>query len=214
MPGFLLEQQDPLTHTHEENDEELLQGVTWLLGLRKSSTEIGHVLQTTKALRGFQSDQSQMSPLRIEDKVNLGVQEINKKRKRATRDEVAILRKAFLTNPLPTQDARQKIASQLDWTPRKVKIWFQNERAKLRKRGKDGSSSKDFSGNESPDSPDLTLPTSSLSGTSIPVVVPSLNLPLNRFSSNNFPSLIFTRYPSLQPSPVNPVFASSFANKI
>jgi hypothetical protein len=72
------------------------------------------------------------------------VRNVNKKRKRASRDEVSVLKKAFAANPLPPQDARVRIAQQLGWTPRKVKIWFQNERAKLRKKARDVSEQEKF----------------------------------------------------------------------
>jgi len=204
MPGIVLENQSSLTSTtNDDFDEEMLEGVTWLLELRKNSKEIEQILQTSKAIRGF----SQESPLRSDDKINLGVRDVNKKRKRATRDEVAILRRAFCSNPLPPQELRQKIAQELDWTPRKVKIWFQNERAKLRKRGRENlnvksstlaSDSSDHSHDEKILKPSSS---SSLSSTSLPVLVTPTNIPINRFSSGSFPNPFLTpRYPFLNPN--------------
>lgn len=78
-----------------------------------------------------------------------GTRNLNKKRKRASRDEVAVLRRAFHANPLPPQEVRVRISQQLGWTPRKVKIWFQNERAKLRKRARDSTGAEDKEEDES-----------------------------------------------------------------
>jgi hypothetical protein len=179
----VLDLQDPVTYqlvnVPTEEDQEMLDGVAWLLALRHSVTEKGDMpqqrtLQTSKALKGIQSDTTRPSPNKVDLGVQ-GVQDLNKKRKRATREEVAILRRAFSVNPLPPLEVRSKIAQQLNWTPRKVKIWFQNERAKLRKRTRDCESPKDRSDSsqdensqdEGGKSPKVHYPSAS-SSTSIP----------------------------------------------
>uniref|UniRef100_A0A7S4NV03 Homeobox domain-containing protein n=1 Tax=Paramoeba aestuarina TaxID=180227 RepID=A0A7S4NV03_9EUKA len=175
----ILDHQDPVTYqllnvpsADEQDDQELMEnGVFWLLALRRNATcskgDFHKTLQTSKALKGIQTDS-------VRPKVDLGVQaqDLNKKRKRATREEVAILRRAFSVNPLPPLEVRSKIAHQLNWTPRKVKIWFQNERAKLRKRSRDCDSTKDCSQDENSQdeggkSPIVHYPSAS-SSTSIP----------------------------------------------
>uniref|UniRef100_A0A7S4PBS9 Homeobox domain-containing protein n=1 Tax=Paramoeba aestuarina TaxID=180227 RepID=A0A7S4PBS9_9EUKA len=176
--------QDPVSYQllkqDEEDDLEILKGVEWLLALRHGKKEgFAHkTLQTSKALRGIQSESARGPSANKVDLGVQGVQDLNKKRKRATREEVAILRRAFSVNPLPPLEIRSKIAQQLNWTPRKVKIWFQNERAKLRKRTRDGennsptklsdsTSSQDEQSDEGSKSPKVHYPSAS-SSTSIP----------------------------------------------
>ena len=127
----------------QEEDQDMIKGVAWLLGLR-------HKLFTSEFNNSFLPSQM-FNPLQVRDvaienglfdsshgvhscTIDLGVQDFNKKRKRATREEVCILRHAFAANPLPPLQVRMSISHQLNWTPRKVKIWFQNERAKIRKK--------------------------------------------------------------------------------
>jgi hypothetical protein len=191
-----------LVNSSDDFDEEMMECVTWLLCLRHDK-EIGKVLQTTKALKGYHSSDDSSpcsSPSRNDQKkLNLGVRDTNKKRKRATRDEVSILRRAFAANPLPPQDLRFKIAQQLDWTPRKVKIWFQNERAKLRKRTRENLSvnekNKEFPGlNDSENSQDEqeTRKPSPASSTSLPIL--STSSPLS--SSSDGPQTPFFTQPT------------------
>lgn len=183
----IVDLQDPVSYqllnNSQDDDLEFLKGVEWLLALRHGGPIKADLaqktLQTSKALRGIQTTESAGGP--SANKVDLGVQgvqDLNKKRKRATRDEVAILRRAFSVNPLPPLEVRSKIAQQLNWTPRKVKIWFQNERAKLRKRTRDCDpngnkevrlvdSTSDDSSDDGSKSPKVTYPSAS-SSTSIP----------------------------------------------
>lgn len=182
----IVDLQDPVSYqllqNNQDDDLELLKGVEWLLALRHGGPIKGDLaqktLQTSKALRGIQSESARgPSANKVDLGVQGGVQDLNKKRKRATREEVAILRRAFSVNPLPPLEVRSKIAQQLNWTPRKVKIWFQNERAKLRKRTRD-CETKDAAGrlvdstdgensDEGSKSPKVHYPSAS-SSTSIP----------------------------------------------
>jgi len=200
----------------EEFDEEMMACVSWLLCLRHDK-EIGKFLQTTKAIKGYSSSSDESpptSPSRNE-KINLGVRDTNKKRKRATRDEVSILRRAFAANPLPPQELRLKIAQQLDWTPRKVKIWFQNERAKLRKRTRESfninEKNKEFpSLNDSENSLDEqeSQKPSPSSSTSLPILTPSSpsNISITDGSAASFFKQTNRNYPfSLAPLNYNPV---------
>lgn len=57
-------------------------------------------------------------------------QQRNNRRKRATPDQLAFLRKSFMIDPKPDQNTREAIGRQIDMTPRSVQIWFQNNRAK------------------------------------------------------------------------------------
>jgi hypothetical protein len=60
-------------------------------------------------------------------------QDRNKKRTRATPQQLEVLRRAFETNTQPTLQQREDIGQQIDMTPRSVQIWFQNTRAKVKK---------------------------------------------------------------------------------
>eukprot|EP00008_Paramoeba_atlantica_P003653 CAMPEP_0201486178 /NCGR_PEP_ID=MMETSP0151_2-20130828/10219_1 /ASSEMBLY_ACC=CAM_ASM_000257 /TAXON_ID=200890 /ORGANISM="Paramoeba atlantica, Strain 621/1 / CCAP 1560/9" /LENGTH=309 /DNA_ID=CAMNT_0047870661 /DNA_START=105 /DNA_END=1034 /DNA_ORIENTATION=- len=234
-----------------QEEQEIMEGVAWLLGLRHCQdknyvlptrtpfkTTAAKLSQTSKALRGSHTTSgisgnenlinpssvgggkaaacppTTASPLRGET-VNLGVQDINKKRKRATREEVAVLRRAFAVNPLPPLEVRSRIAQQLNWTPRKVKIWFQNERAKIRKRSRDLDSSSSPERVRTPDSsveessssqderessPKMMLPSllaSSSSSTSSSSSAPSLSS-----LSSSIPSYGISHLREATPSPV------------
>jgi len=58
-----------------------------------------------------------------------------KKRKRASPQQVALLENIFTVEPLPNTATKQRISQELGMTPRRVTIWFQNKRARLKKTG-------------------------------------------------------------------------------
>jgi hypothetical protein len=47
----------------------------------------------------------------------------------------ATLEQAFTTDPSPSLAAKRRLAMQLDMTLRQVQMWFQNRRAKAKRRG-------------------------------------------------------------------------------
>lgn len=53
-------------------------------------------------------------------------QQINKKRQRATPEQLIVLEEAFVMNPSPNAKMRELISSQISMTERSVQIWFQN----------------------------------------------------------------------------------------
>lgn len=53
-------------------------------------------------------------------------QQMNKKRQRATPEQLAVLEKAFLINASPNAKMRETISAQINMTERSVQIWFQN----------------------------------------------------------------------------------------
>ncbi|ORY86127.1 homeobox domain-domain-containing protein, partial [Protomyces lactucae-debilis] len=59
-------------------------------------------------------------------------QQLNKKRQRATPEQLAVLEEAFDVNPSPNAKQREVISAQIDMTERSVQIWFQNRRAKTK----------------------------------------------------------------------------------
>jgi hypothetical protein len=60
-----------------------------------------------------------------------------KKRRRTSPDELDILENTFKVHPMPNQALRQQLAQKLGMTPRRVQIWFQNKRAKLKRCSQD-----------------------------------------------------------------------------
>jgi len=74
-----------------------------------------------------------------------------KKRQRTSPDQLAILEQIFQTDKMPSQQTRVHLADQLGMSSRRVQIWFQNKRAKV-KRGFGKSSD-----GVAPDSPQLDL---------------------------------------------------------
>jgi hypothetical protein len=65
-------------------------------------------------------------------KSNLTQQQKNRKRQRATNEQLEVLRKEFEENPTPDAAKRNEIGDRIDMTERSVQIWFQNKRAKVK----------------------------------------------------------------------------------
>jgi len=80
-----------------------------------------------------------------------------KKRQRTSPDQLEILERIFQTDKMPNQQTRVQLADQLGMSSRRVQIWFQNKRAKVKR----SSSRPDGEECASPDS--LSQSTSSLS---------------------------------------------------
>jgi len=76
-----------------------------------------------------------------------------KKRQRTSPDQLAILEQIFQTDKMPSQQTRVQLADQLGMSSRRVQIWFQNKRAKV-KRGISKSSEGSQQAPLSPDSRD------------------------------------------------------------
>jgi len=76
-----------------------------------------------------------------------------KKRQRTSPDQLAILEQIFQTDKMPSQQTRVQLADQLGMSSRRVQIWFQNKRAKV-KRGISKSSEGIQQAPLSPDSRD------------------------------------------------------------
>jgi len=56
-----------------------------------------------------------------------------KKRQRTSPDQLAILEQIFQTDKMPNQQTRVQLAEQLGMSSRRVQIWFQNKRAKVKR---------------------------------------------------------------------------------
>jgi hypothetical protein len=56
-----------------------------------------------------------------------------KKRQRTNPDQLAILEQIFQTDKMPSQQTRVHLADQLGMSSRRVQIWFQNKRAKVKR---------------------------------------------------------------------------------
>lgn len=97
-----------------------------------------------------------------------------KKRQRTSPDQLAILEQIFQTDKMPSQQTRVQLADQLGMSSRRVQIWFQNKRAKV-KRGISKSSETSMDGVSLVDGRDPAL--SSSSGASEPSspIVPDTN---------------------------------------
>jgi len=101
-----------------------------------------------------------------------------KKRQRTSPDQLAILETIFQTDKMPNQQTRVQLADQLGMSSRRVQIWFQNKRAKVKRSVSkhDGDSSSDtlnqssgsISPPSSPSSPNVPLDDES------PVLSPTL----------------------------------------
>jgi len=114
-----------------------------------------------------------------------------KKRQRTSPDQLAILEQIFQTDKMPNQQTRVQLSGQLGMSSRRVQIWFQNKRAKVKRsvsKNDDGEcpspsselslnqSSSSMSPPSSPSSPsDLLADESPLSPSLSPASVSPLN---------------------------------------
>lgn len=101
-----------------------------------------------------------------------------KKRQRTSPDQLAILEQIFQTDKMPNQQTRVHLADQLGMSSRRVQIWFQNKRAKVKRSVSkpDGDEcSSPSSLNESSSS--LSPPDSPSSSPSVPINESPINSP-------------------------------------
>jgi hypothetical protein len=114
-----------------------------------------------------------------------------KKRQRTSPEQLAILEQIFQTDKMPNQQTRVQLADQLGMSSRRVQIWFQNKRAKVKrsqmKEGSaDGSPSSSQNGlrdstSSSPSSPSSPVPedeTLSPISSPNPMVLVPQNMPI------------------------------------
>jgi len=116
-----------------------------------------------------------------------------KKRQRTSPDQLAILEQIFQTDKMPSQQTRVQLADQLGMSSRRVQIWFQNKRAKV-KRGQT-KTPEGYQGPSSPlnDSRDGFASLSSSSGLSeppSPIVPDTPAHSLRSPSSPNSPAIV------------------------
>jgi len=100
-----------------------------------------------------------------------------KKRQRTSPDQLAILEQIFQTDKMPNQQTRVHLADQLGMSSRRVQIWFQNKRAKVKRSVSkpDDECSSPSSLNES--SCSLSPPDSPSSSPSVPLNESPINSP-------------------------------------
>jgi len=138
-----------------------------------------------------------------------------KKRQRTSPDQLSILEQIFQTDKMPSQQTRVQLADQLGMSSRRVQIWFQNKRAKV-KRGV-GKSDDPFAP-ESPtmdmdNVPSLSSSSSSCLSSEPSSPVPDSSSPLSSSSSSSILSNNINNslspFPHTPPSPSTAVVPSS-----
>lgn len=73
-------------------------------------------------------------PMSAQELVDNEDSNINKKkRQRTSPEQLAILEQIFQTDKMPNQQTRVQLADQLGMSSRRVQIWFQNKRAKVKR---------------------------------------------------------------------------------
>lgn len=85
-------------------------------------------------------DNTEKKPIVRQRKSTLTQQQKNKKRQRATPQQLRVLRSEFMINATPNAKTREEIGRRIDMTERSVQIWFQNKRAKAKQFAKKGGS--------------------------------------------------------------------------
>jgi len=135
-----------------------------------------------------------------------------KKRQRTSPEQLAILEQIFQTDKMPNQQTRVHLADQLGMSSRRVQIWFQNKRAKVKRsaskpeggdeasplnmlRRNSTSSISSSSSPPSPSSPSVPSDEMPSPSPSSPVLVPQLQLGNN----NNTTTIISTSHPTIVP---------------
>ncbi|GAM20270.1 hypothetical protein SAMD00019534_034450 [Acytostelium subglobosum LB1] len=88
--------------------------------LNSSANDIGHRISLTSSLNNAPSCSSSSSAYK-------------KKRQRTSPEQLAILEQIFETDKMPSQQIRMRLANQLGMSSRRVQIWFQNKRAKVKR---------------------------------------------------------------------------------
>lgn len=102
----------------------------------------------------------QLHGVRFQDTSLMSADDHNKKkRQRTSPEQLAILEQIFQTDKMPSQQTRVQLADQLGMSSRRVQIWFQNKRAKV-KRGL-GRSSDDLQPPSPEDSDESSVPANS-----------------------------------------------------
>lgn len=133
-----------------------------------------------------------------------------KKRQRTSPEQLAILEQIFQTDKMPNQQTRVHLADQLGMSSRRVQIWFQNKRAKVKRsaskteggadetgmnmvRRNSTSSNSSLSSPPSPSSPSVPSDDMPSPLPSSPVLVPQLH----QSSNNTTTTIISTSHPSV-----------------
>jgi len=126
-----------------------------------------------------------------------------KKRQRTSPDQLAILEQIFQTDKMPSQQTRVHLADQLGMSSRRVQIWFQNKRAKV-KRGISKSGEIGPMGSESPflDGRDPALSSSGGSSEPSSPIVPD-TITASSFMPQGSPPSSSSSPSSLSSSPPN-----------
>jgi len=76
----------------------------------------------------------QLHGVRFQDTSIVSADDHNKKkRQRTSPEQLAILEQIFQTDKMPSQQTRVQLADQLGMSSRRVQIWFQNKRAKVKR---------------------------------------------------------------------------------
>ena len=75
---------------------------------------------------------------------------LKKRRQRVNKEQLDVLEQYFTRDRMPSQQIRMELAKQLGMSTRRVQIWFQNKRAKLKRiantKGSDSESENKMSG--------------------------------------------------------------------
>lgn len=116
-----------------------------------------------------------------------------KKRQRTSPEQLAILEQIFQTDKMPNQQTRVQLADQLGMSSRRVQIWFQNKRAKVKRgTGKEGSQNGSPAGQSNGRRDSTSSSSSSAPSSPVPVSSPSSPasspIPLVPQTHNQLPS--------------------------
>jgi len=137
------------TFNSEAEDGEIFQLASILVRLGEG--KVPTIVETTEDT--FLEEDEQREERFFDSKDGSGP---SKKRQRTSPEQLDILEKIFRTDQMPSHQTRLELADKLGMSARRVQIWFQNKRAKLKRINKDGVTKSPSSPSSPPQDPLLS----------------------------------------------------------
>jgi uncharacterized membrane protein YgcG len=136
---FSPDQQDLLLQVLERTQQREAQRSSEAAGAHNSEMDIAREGRSSSISSGGGSSSTGGSSSGDDGEVNedddeaARLQRMAKKRKRVNAQQLAVLEECFAVDPMPNTLAKLKLAETLGMSPKRVQIWFQNKRARLKK---------------------------------------------------------------------------------
>jgi hypothetical protein len=135
---FSPDQQDLLLQVLERTQQREAQRSTEAGGAHNSEMDVARAGRSSSISSGGGSSSGGSSSgddgeANEDEDEAMRLQRMAKKRKRVNAQQLAVLEEYFAADPMPNTLAKLKLAETLGMSPKRVQIWFQNKRARLKK---------------------------------------------------------------------------------